>query len=83
MNRALLLASLFVSACASSSAQAPAAQAPATSSANANEECHEETPIGSSISRRVCRPKAQSDAERDNAQRMMSETRTNHGPAGN
>ena len=76
MKHALLVGILSLTACGAGSAQNPSAQNTAAASGS-GEECHEETQLGSTIPRRVCRNKATSDAERTNAQEMMSTPRNN------
>lgn len=79
MRRTMLMAVLVLSACGPSSTQGPGTT-PATktasgSGAGSEVVCKEETPLGSSISREVCRSKAQSDEDRKGALDMLDTTR--------
>jgi len=73
MRHPLLLASLFVTACGASGsrpADGPGAQAGA--GPGSNMVCHEERSPGSTVPREVCRPKAQSDADKKGAEDLMN-----------
>lgn len=85
MQRLIFAAAVTIAACGGSSAQGRGTNAAVTQGADgdaatdpgagSNAECHDETPTGSSIPRRVCRTKAQSDMDRTGAQDWSGRTR--------
>ncbi|HET9626252.1 MAG TPA: hypothetical protein VFP84_33045 [Kofleriaceae bacterium] len=74
--RRLCLALVFAGACAgspSTGTNAPAPASPTQGSTTANDdpnavECHEETPIGSNLPRRICRSKLDNQMDHQGAQ---------------
>jgi len=72
MRRTLLTVVLVLTACATNSSQGPTPHQ-ATASESGSDPgvvCHDETPTGSSISRRVCRTPEEVDREHQEAQDM-------------
>lgn len=83
MHRAILLLTLLAAACGAS----PNAQnTPATAASpgpGSDQECHEETPTGSSISHQVCRSKFQADQDKKGAQDFLNSPHAAPGQPGN
>jgi hypothetical protein len=72
MRRMHFAAVLALAACGPSASQGPAASHTTPGGESGSDVvCREETPTGSSISREVCRSRAQMDADRKNAEDFM------------
>ena len=76
MPRAVLAVALFLAACGAPTAQGTGASTAASGNgAGSDANCHDETPTGTTISRKVCRTPEQSQDERDAAGRYMKTNR--------
>jgi hypothetical protein len=72
MRRSLLAAVLVLAAWAPSASQRPSPNhAAAGDDPGSDVVCRDETPTGSSISRQVCRSRAQRDADRKDAEDLL------------
>lgn len=82
MHRAILLVTLLAAACGASQSS-PSTTPTAGAGPGSDQECHEETPTGSSISHQVCRSKFQSDQDKKGAQDFLNSPRPAAGRPGN
>jgi hypothetical protein len=81
MPRTVLAVALLLAACGAPAAQGTGANAAASGSGGSSDtDCHDETPTGSNLTRKICRTPDQSKDERDAAGRYMKTNRPN--PAG-
>lgn len=71
---------MVLGACGSGSAQTPTGT-PRTNADGQQVYCHDEKPTGSNISREVCRPKEEVDAERNSAQDFMRQRNQSAAPS--
>lgn len=84
MPRTVFAVALFLAACAAPAAQGPGANTAASGSgASSDTDCHDETPTGSNLTRKICRTPDQSQDERDAAGRYMKTNRPNPNGAPN
>jgi len=81
MRHLLLIASLFLTACGASGSR-PADGPGAQAGAGSNMVCHEERSPGSTVPREVCRPKAQSEADKKGAEDLMNSPTSAPPPTG-
>jgi len=84
MRRTLFAAALLLASCGAPAAQGTGANtATSGSGASSDTDCHDETPTGSNLTRKVCRTPDQSKDERDAAGRYMKTNRPNASGAPN
>lgn len=84
MSRTVLAVAFVLAACGAPAAQGPSANTAASGNgASSDTDCHDETPTGSNLTRKVCRTPDQSQDERDAAIRYMKTNRPNPNGAPN
>jgi hypothetical protein len=81
MRHLFLIASLLLAACGASSSR-PADGAQAGAGPGSNMVCHEERSPGSTVPREVCRPKAQSEVDKQGADDLKNAPTAAPPPAG-
>lgn len=81
MRQLVFIASLLLPACGASGSR-PAGGGGTQAGAGSNMECHEERSPGSTVPRDVCRPKAQSKADKAGAEDYMNSSTAAPPPAG-
>jgi hypothetical protein len=75
LRASLLASSVLAVGCVPPSENTPSTAPTAQQGAQTGQVCHEERPLGSNISRTVCRPQEDVDRDRANAQKFMGAPR--------
>jgi len=84
MPRTVLAVACFLAACGAPAAQGTGVNTAASGNgASSDTDCHDETPTGSNLTRKICRTPDQSKDERDAAGRYMKTNRPNGTGASN